>query len=77
MKEGYIYVALYKAARRLLVTDLITLNHGQVTRMTPKNALPSPNFHTTPTGGRLSLVRFNAQLHVLRDGSSAATGSNS
>ncbi|GFX54588.1 hypothetical protein TNCV_792751 [Trichonephila clavipes] len=29
------------------------LNHGQVTRTTPK-LLPSPNFPTPPMGGRLS-----------------------
>ncbi|GFW75762.1 hypothetical protein TNCV_4429451 [Trichonephila clavipes] len=28
--------------------------HGQVTRTTPKLELPSPNYHTTPKGGRLS-----------------------
>ncbi|GFX35380.1 hypothetical protein TNCV_101871 [Trichonephila clavipes] len=39
--------------------DLGILSHGQVTRTTPELAAPSPNYHTTPTGGRLSLDRFN------------------
>ncbi|GFU57403.1 hypothetical protein TNCV_3635821 [Trichonephila clavipes] len=37
--------------------------------MTPELAPPSPNFHTTITGGRLSLDRFNEHwppLHVRR-----------
>ncbi|GFU55436.1 hypothetical protein TNCV_2550241 [Trichonephila clavipes] len=34
--------------------DLVFLNHGQVTRTTPELAPPSPTYHTTPTGGRLS-----------------------
>ncbi|GFV34538.1 hypothetical protein TNCV_1448441 [Trichonephila clavipes] len=37
------------ATRGLLVTDLIILNHGQVTWTTPELA-PPPNYHTTPTG---------------------------
>ncbi|GFV34808.1 hypothetical protein TNCV_1451121 [Trichonephila clavipes] len=43
----------------LLATDLVIFNHGQVTRMTPELALSSPNFPTTPTGGRLNLDGFN------------------
>ncbi|GFY09613.1 hypothetical protein TNCV_381081 [Trichonephila clavipes] len=46
------------ATRRLLATDLVSLNHGQVTRTTPELASPSPNFHTTTTGGRLNIGRF-------------------
>ncbi|GFU82599.1 hypothetical protein TNCV_2306431 [Trichonephila clavipes] len=42
------------AIRGLLVTDLVILNHGQVPRATPELATPSPNEHSTPTGGRLS-----------------------
>ncbi|GFU78466.1 hypothetical protein TNCV_2300781 [Trichonephila clavipes] len=42
------------ATRGFLATDLVILNHGQVTRMTPEVASPSPNYHTTPTGGRFS-----------------------
>ncbi|GFW31020.1 hypothetical protein TNCV_4522891 [Trichonephila clavipes] len=40
--------------RGLLATHLVILSHGQVTRPTPELALPSPNYHTTPTGERLS-----------------------
>ncbi|GFV77003.1 hypothetical protein TNCV_690731 [Trichonephila clavipes] len=39
------------ATRGLLATDHVILNHGQVTRTTPELAPPSPNYHTTPTGG--------------------------
>ncbi|GBN63813.1 hypothetical protein AVEN_190365-1 [Araneus ventricosus] len=35
-------------------TDLVILNLGQMTRTTPELAPPSPNFHATPTGGRLT-----------------------
>ncbi|GFT94642.1 ketoacyl_synth_N domain-containing protein [Trichonephila clavipes] len=45
-----------KAARGLLTTDHVILNHGQVTWMTPELAPLSPNYHTTPTG-----KRFNSQ----------------
>ncbi|GFT59041.1 uncharacterized protein TNCV_186321 [Trichonephila clavipes] len=33
---------------------LVILNHGHVTKTTPEITPPSSNFHTTPTGGRLS-----------------------
>ncbi|GFU77857.1 hypothetical protein TNCV_1138651 [Trichonephila clavipes] len=42
------------ATRGLLVKDHVILNHGHVTWMTPELASPSPNYHTTPTGGRFS-----------------------
>ncbi|GFX01394.1 hypothetical protein TNCV_4736351 [Trichonephila clavipes] len=42
------------ATRGLLATDHVILNHGQVTWTTPEVAPPSPNYHTTPTGGRFS-----------------------
>ncbi|GFY23592.1 uncharacterized protein TNCV_1038911 [Trichonephila clavipes] len=42
------------ATRGLLATDHVILNHGQVTWTTPELATPSPNYHTTPTGGRFS-----------------------
>ncbi|GFY12205.1 HTH_Tnp_Tc3_2 domain-containing protein [Trichonephila clavipes] len=35
----------------LLVTDMEIFNHGQVTKTTPELMSPSPNYHTTPTGG--------------------------
>ncbi|GFU47535.1 hypothetical protein TNCV_2000381 [Trichonephila clavipes] len=40
--------------RGLLATDHVILNHGEVTWTTPELAPPSPNYHTTPTGGRFS-----------------------
>ncbi|GFV40237.1 hypothetical protein TNCV_1443901 [Trichonephila clavipes] len=40
--------------RGLLATDHVILNHGQVTWTTPELAPSSPNYHTTPTGGRFS-----------------------
>ncbi|GFV42917.1 hypothetical protein TNCV_1587251 [Trichonephila clavipes] len=42
-------------------------------RTTPE-LIPSPYFHTTPMGRRLSLVRFNVQWPPLHGGSSAASG---
>ncbi|GFT91134.1 hypothetical protein TNCV_4043811 [Trichonephila clavipes] len=42
------------STRGLLATDHVILNHGQVTWTTPELAPPSPNYHTTPTGGRFS-----------------------
>ncbi|GFU13319.1 hypothetical protein TNCV_3843231 [Trichonephila clavipes] len=42
------------ATRGLLATDHVILNHGQVTWTTPELLPPSPNYHTTPTGGRFS-----------------------
>ncbi|GFX68797.1 hypothetical protein TNCV_4070411 [Trichonephila clavipes] len=44
----------WNATRGLLATDHVILNHGQVTWTTPELAPPSPNYHTTPTGGRFS-----------------------
>ncbi|GBM33086.1 hypothetical protein AVEN_9630-1 [Araneus ventricosus] len=35
-------------------TDLVIFNLGQITRKTPQLAPPSPNFLTTPVGGRLA-----------------------
>ncbi|GFX75424.1 CCHC-type domain-containing protein [Trichonephila clavipes] len=52
---SYIAVITFnKAARGLLTTDHVILNHGQVTWMTPELALFSPNYHTTPTGKSLN-----------------------
>ncbi|GFV82633.1 hypothetical protein TNCV_1618621 [Trichonephila clavipes] len=47
-------VLLCKTKRGLLATDLFILSHGQVARTTPEMTPFSPNYHTTPTGGRLS-----------------------
>ncbi|GFT51213.1 hypothetical protein TNCV_5036481 [Trichonephila clavipes] len=44
----------FRAARGLLAMDHVILNHGQVTWTTPELAPTSPNYHTTPTGGRFS-----------------------
>ncbi|GFV58186.1 integrase catalytic domain-containing protein [Trichonephila clavipes] len=47
------------ATRGLLATDHVIVIHGQVTWTTPELAPPSPNYHTTPMGGRFTLDRFN------------------
>ncbi|GFW51104.1 hypothetical protein TNCV_3593861 [Trichonephila clavipes] len=55
--EPFLNIELYElmcATRGLLATDHVILNHGQVTWTTPELAPPSPNYHTTPTGGRFS-----------------------
>ncbi|GFY10435.1 hypothetical protein TNCV_1463251 [Trichonephila clavipes] len=44
--------------------DLVILNHGQVTKMTSELAPSSPNFPTTPTGGGLSIDRFNVDPNL-------------
>ncbi|GFW73174.1 hypothetical protein TNCV_484001 [Trichonephila clavipes] len=58
------------ATRGLWATDHVILNHGQVTWTTPELAPPSPNYHTPPTGGRLSFrqilrasLPYTADLH--------------
>ncbi|GFS77207.1 uncharacterized protein TNCV_3758031 [Trichonephila clavipes] len=63
-----------KTTRGLLVTDLIILNNGQVTRTTSELAPPSPNYYTNGRTFKLSTdLRSIAPLH---DGSSEALGSN-
>ncbi|GFT36752.1 hypothetical protein TNCV_2755631 [Trichonephila clavipes] len=42
------------SARGLLATDHVIFNHGQGTWTTPELAPASPNYHTTPMGGRFS-----------------------
>ncbi|GFX94904.1 hypothetical protein TNCV_2379771 [Trichonephila clavipes] len=49
------------ATRSPLATDLIILNHGQVTRTVPELAPPLPS--TTPTVGRLSSRQINVHSH--------------
>ncbi|GFW44600.1 hypothetical protein TNCV_4481461 [Trichonephila clavipes] len=49
----------YSAISSLLATNLAILNHGQVTKTKPELVHPSPNFHSTPTVGHLSLDIFN------------------
>ncbi|GFX41269.1 hypothetical protein TNCV_2219671 [Trichonephila clavipes] len=53
LSEG-ILTSHCSATRGFLATDLVILNHGQVTRTTPELATLSPNYHTTPMGRRLS-----------------------
>ncbi|GFU66143.1 hypothetical protein TNCV_2858161 [Trichonephila clavipes] len=55
IKHNLQRLKIHVTTRRLLTTDSEILNHGQVIRTTPELAPPShPNFHTTPTGGRLN-----------------------
>ncbi|GFW19884.1 putative transposable element [Trichonephila clavipes] len=61
-----INVTLCSATRGLLPTDHVILNHGQVTWTTPELAPPSPNYHTTPTGGlRAFLYRSPTRCQVI------------
>ncbi|GFW94561.1 hypothetical protein TNCV_4246021 [Trichonephila clavipes] len=46
----------------LLTTDIVIVNHDQVTRTNPELTPPSPDFHTTPNKGCLVLDIFNMQL---------------
>ncbi|GFU84749.1 hypothetical protein TNCV_2126901 [Trichonephila clavipes] len=55
---------------KLLATDLVVLNHGQVMSTTPELEPTSPNFHTTPTKGHLSLDIFTVYRTSLHGGSS-------
>ncbi|GBN14926.1 hypothetical protein AVEN_249819-1 [Araneus ventricosus] len=43
-----------KAIEGYFGTDLVNLNRGQRTRSTSELAISSPNFRTTPAGGRLA-----------------------
>ncbi|GBN61250.1 hypothetical protein AVEN_128969-1 [Araneus ventricosus] len=52
-KFSYINVPL-KQHEGYFGTDLVILNHGQMTRTTPELAPTFPNFHATPTGGRMA-----------------------
>ncbi|GFW43899.1 hypothetical protein TNCV_4786101 [Trichonephila clavipes] len=49
---------VFSATRGFLATDIGILNHGQVTRTTPVLAPSFPNYHTTPTRGRLSSLQI-------------------
>ncbi|GFT75875.1 hypothetical protein TNCV_851651 [Trichonephila clavipes] len=57
--SGGILTSPYTGTRWLFATDLAILNHGQVTKTTPKLEPSSLNFKTTPKGGRLSFNRFH------------------
>ncbi|GFT26561.1 hypothetical protein TNCV_3604041 [Trichonephila clavipes] len=66
------------------MTDHLILNHGQVTWITPELAPPTfPNYHTTPTGGRLSSrqtkrasLPFTYPFRHRRKGSALVTSEN-
>ncbi|GFW74025.1 hypothetical protein TNCV_545491 [Trichonephila clavipes] len=60
-------VCVCSAARGLLTTDHVILNHGQVMRKTPELEPFSPNYNTTPMGGLLcALDRFNVHRSPTR-----------
>ncbi|GFX06345.1 hypothetical protein TNCV_505641 [Trichonephila clavipes] len=63
------------AARGLLATDHILLNHGQVTWTTPELATPSPNYHTN--GRTFQLWTDSACTAALHGGSLVVLVSNS
>ncbi|GFV25442.1 hypothetical protein TNCV_1147121 [Trichonephila clavipes] len=58
-----------KQLKGLLATDIVISNYAQVKRVAPELATPSPNFHTTPTGERLSHDIFNVHRLSLHGGS--------
>ncbi|GBM19737.1 hypothetical protein AVEN_888-1 [Araneus ventricosus] len=49
-----ILTSRFEATRGLFWDGPRNLNRGQMTRATPELEPPSPNFHTTPTGGHLA-----------------------
>ncbi|GBN61306.1 hypothetical protein AVEN_54686-1 [Araneus ventricosus] len=53
---GYINVPSLKQHEANLGTDIVFLNRGQMTRMTPELAHPSPNSRATPTGDHLATM---------------------
>ncbi|GBN83641.1 hypothetical protein AVEN_43493-1 [Araneus ventricosus] len=55
-------------------TDLVMLNRSQMTRMSPQLASPSPIFHTTLSGGRLTHVRLNVYEAYKHGESSVESG---
>ncbi|GFT17649.1 uncharacterized protein TNCV_2587571 [Trichonephila clavipes] len=55
-----------RSTQGLLATDYVILNHGQVTWTTLELASPSPNYHSTPMRGRLSLDRSNVHRSPTR-----------
>ncbi|GFS72141.1 hypothetical protein TNCV_3904121 [Trichonephila clavipes] len=56
--ENYINITHEREIRGVFVTVHVLLKLGQVTRTTHELALPSPNYHTTPTGGLWSYRVF-------------------
>ncbi|GBL92800.1 hypothetical protein AVEN_4510-1 [Araneus ventricosus] len=55
-------------------TDVVTLKRGQMKRTTPKPAPSSPNFHDTPSPGRLTRSVFNVHQAHSHDGSPVEWG---
>ncbi|GFV36739.1 reverse transcriptase [Trichonephila clavipes] len=53
-----------RTTQALLMADFFILSLDLVTRTTTELAPSSPDFHTTPTRGRLSLDRFHVPSHV-------------
>ncbi|GBN27546.1 hypothetical protein AVEN_61955-1 [Araneus ventricosus] len=51
-------------------TELVTFNHGQMTRKTPK----VPRFHATPSGGRSATTYDLACDRCIHGGSSVESG---
>ncbi|GBM25343.1 hypothetical protein AVEN_232473-1 [Araneus ventricosus] len=49
-----ILTSRFEATRGLFWDGPRNFEPGQMTRATPELAPPSPNFHATPTGGRLA-----------------------
>ncbi|GBM44841.1 hypothetical protein AVEN_201088-1 [Araneus ventricosus] len=70
---GYIKVPFLSNSVHFGV-DLIILNRSMMTRTTLKLALSSPNFRTTPAGGRLTYVRFGMHQGHKQGGSSVGSG---
>ncbi|GFT47484.1 hypothetical protein TNCV_3750171 [Trichonephila clavipes] len=66
----------YKAARGLMVTDLVILKRDQLTRTTSEQATHCSNFHTKPTGGDWILDKFNMHRPLQNGRSLGALGSN-
>ncbi|GBL72914.1 hypothetical protein AVEN_128102-1 [Araneus ventricosus] len=66
--HGYLRVSLSSVRKRVIFnlrkgyigTELVIMDFEQITKTIPYVAHLSPNFHTTPRGGLLTLVGFNA-----------------
>ncbi|GBO32383.1 hypothetical protein AVEN_153063-1 [Araneus ventricosus] len=57
--------------------DLVSVNHDQVTRMTPEPALASENVRARAVGGRLTYdVTFSVRQVHIHGGSSVDSGSD-
>ncbi|GFU86556.1 hypothetical protein TNCV_4479921 [Trichonephila clavipes] len=74
MLSEWILTSRYLAARGVLTTDFLILNHGQMVKTIPELATPSSNFHSSPKGGHLIFYSTWPPLHC---GSSAVERLNS